>query len=60
MLAIAFLEQTENDARIDRAAIVELCVGFEVLAVDIEQMLAPERLGCPRDSGVELAMKLVE
>ena len=44
VLAMAFLKRAEHDARVDGAAIVELRVRFEVRAVDVEKMLAPERL----------------
>ena len=60
VLAIAFLKRAEGDARVDGAAIVELRIRLEVLAVDVEKMLAPERLWRGGDGGVQLAMKLFE
>ena len=60
MLAVAFLKRSERDTRVDGAAVVEVGVGFEVLAVYVEKMLAPERLRRGCDGGVQLAMQFIE
>ena len=60
MLSRAFLKRAQGDAGVDRAAVVELRVGFEVLAVYVEKVLAAECLRCGGDRGVELAMQVFE
>ena len=45
---------------VDRTAIVELRVGLDGLAVDVEEMFAAERLRCVGDGFVERAVKIVE
>ena len=60
VLARARLKASEDDAGVNRAAILELRVGFEVFAVDVEQMFAVERLRGGGDGGVEFAMELFE
>src|SRR5688500_13216394 len=60
MLTVTFLKRAENDARVDRTAVVELRVRLDLFAVDIEKMLPRERLRRTRDSRVQLAMQIVE
>ena len=60
VLARALLKAPEDDAGVNRAAILELRVGFEMFAVDEEQMFAVERLRGGGDGGVEFAMELFE
>ena len=56
----ALLKMPEQNAGIDRTAILELRVGFDGLAVDVEEMLAAERLRSVGDGFVERAVKIVE
>ncbi len=60
VLARAFLEVTDDDAGVDRAAIVESLVGLQVFAVDVEKVLAAERAGDLCDRLVELAVQILE
>jgi hypothetical protein len=57
---VAFLEVTDHDAGVDRAAIVESLVGLQVFAVDVEKVLAAERSGGFCDRLVELAVQILE
>src|SRR5687767_15243280 len=60
VFAVAFLERAQRDACVDRAAIVELRIRFEVLTVDVKKMLEPERLWRAGDGRIQLAMKVFE
>ena len=60
VISRALLEMSEQDARINRTAIVELLFSFDELAVDIEEMFAAECLRRSGDRFVERAVQIVE
>ena len=60
VLACSLLKLTDQNAGIDRAAILKLLLGFDRLAVDIKKIFAAERLRSRGDGVVERAMQVVE